>query len=141
MQRTAGAEDQKSIESREGIDASSGARRPVAAATAADAGAAPARSEAADTNEPDEPKPNRENEELGCDAGQKFTVQVHVESPVPPMREEEVGAESETPATFRSRLVEGVPVLKHAGGRGKPKAKVLWVTPDLSEIYYTQAGR
>ncbi|CAB1121430.1 unnamed protein product [Ectocarpus sp. CCAP 1310/34] len=43
-------------------------------------------------------------------------------------------------AAFRPRLVEGVPVLKY-GGRGKPKAKMLWVTPDLSEIFYTQAGR
>ncbi|CAM9304225.1 unnamed protein product [Ectocarpus sp. 4 AP-2014] len=43
-------------------------------------------------------------------------------------------------AAFRPRLVEGVPVFKY-GGRGKPKAKMLWVTPDLSEIFYTQAGR
>ncbi|CAN0420568.1 unnamed protein product [Ectocarpus sp. 12 AP-2014] len=43
-------------------------------------------------------------------------------------------------AAFRPRLVGGVPVLKY-GGRGKPKAKMLWVTPDLSEIFYTQAGR
>lgn len=52
---------------------------------------------------------------------------------------EEGGGEPDA-AAFRPRLVEGVPVLKY-GGRGKPKAKMLWVTPDLSEIFYTQAGR
>ena len=41
---------------------------------------------------------------------------------------------------FASRLVDGVPVLKY-GGQGKPKPKVLWVTPDLSELFYTRVGR
>ena len=41
---------------------------------------------------------------------------------------------------FASRLVDGVPVLKY-GGKGKPKPKVLWVTPDLSELFYTRVGR
>ena len=40
------------------------------------------------------------------------------------------------------RLVGGIRVLKYGGsGRGKTKAKTLWVTPDLSEIYYTAIGR
>ncbi|CAN0533361.1 unnamed protein product, partial [Ectocarpus sp. 8 AP-2014] len=52
----------------------------------------------------------------------------------------EEGRRDPDAAAFRPRLVEGVPVLKY-GGRGKPKAKMLWVTPDLSEIFYTQAGR
>lgn len=41
---------------------------------------------------------------------------------------------------FVPRLLDGIPVLKHSG-RGKPKGKTLWVTPDLSEIYYTSVGR
>lgn len=48
--------------------------------------------------------------------------------------------EGEVSSVFISRLVEGVPVLKH-GGRGKPKPKLLWATPDLSEIFYTNVGR
>lgn len=73
--------------------------------------------------------------------GAKGGLEVDVDSsPVPP-RLDQAGAESETPG-FRSRLVNGVPVFKYGGGgRGKPKPKVLWVTPDLSEIFYTQAGR
>lgn len=41
---------------------------------------------------------------------------------------------------FVPRLLEGIPVLKHSV-KGKPKEKTLWVTPDLSEIYYTAVGR
>lgn len=76
-----------------------------------------------------------EKEPQEVESGAEQGLRVDIESPRP----DEMGAESE-PAVFRSRLVEGVPVLKY-GGRGKPKAKVLWVTPDLSEIFYTQAGR
>lgn len=76
----------------------------------------------------------------GVEHEAKLGLEVDVESSVPP-RLDEVGAGSETPV-FRSRLVDGVPVLKYGGGRGKtPKPKVLWVTPDLSEIFYTQMGR
>lgn len=39
-----------------------------------------------------------------------------------------------------TRMLQGVPVLKH-GSRGKPKAKLLWVTPDLYEIFYTEVRR
>lgn len=42
--------------------------------------------------------------------------------------------------TFAPRLLEGITVLKHSL-KGKPKEKTLWVTPDLSEIYYTSVGR
>eukprot|EP00904_Undaria_pinnatifida_P008655 jgi/Undpi1/491/HiC_scaffold_10.g03957.m1 len=48
--------------------------------------------------------------------------------------------EHSTSDMFASRLVEGVPVLKY-GGKGKPKPKMLWVTPDLSELFYTRVGR
>lgn len=88
------------------------------------------------------PKPSPSNrEEVG--GVERGGLEVDAESRVPvPPRLEEVGreAEPETPV-LRSRLVDGVPVLKYGGGRGKPKPKVLWVTPDLSEIFYTQAGR
>lgn len=55
------------------------------------------------------------------------------------LEEVQVGENPRTTES-RSRLLGGVPVWKY-GGRGKPKAKTLWVTPDLSEIFYTQAGR
>lgn len=53
----------------------------------------------------------------------------------------EMNACDQATGVFMSRLVEGVPVLKHGSKGGKPKAKVLWVTSDLSEIFYTGAGR
>lgn len=40
-----------------------------------------------------------------------------------------------------TRLLSGVSVLKHSGGWGEAKAKVLWVSPDLSEVFYTNKGR
>lgn len=93
--------------------------------------------------EPDCMKPLPSDGEVeGVGSAARLGLEVDVELPllVPP-RLDDMGAESETPV-FRSRLVDGVPVLKYGGGgRGKPKPKVLWVTPDLSEIFYTQAGR
>ncbi|CAM9099172.1 unnamed protein product, partial [Scytosiphon promiscuus] len=62
-------------------------------------------------------------------------------APSSPRRPDEVQVgEDPRGKDFRWKLMDGVPVLKY-GGRGKPKAKTLWVTPDLSEIFYTQAGR
>lgn len=91
-------------------------------------------------DEPDcrKPLPNSGQVE-GLEHEVKPGLGVDFGSPVPP-RLDEMGTESETPV-FRSRLVDGVPVLKYGGGRGKPKRKVLWVTSDLSEIFYTQTGR
>lgn len=41
----------------------------------------------------------------------------------------------------RSRLLSGVAVLKHGSGRGKAKGKILRVSPDFSEVFYTAVGR
>eukprot|EP00903_Cladosiphon_okamuranus_P016696 g15391.t2 len=106
---------------------------------------APATAEAG-VGELDRTNPLPNNGEVGgVEQGWKLGLEVDVDSPVPvPPSLDEVGAGSEigtdTPA-FRPRLVDGVPVLKYGGARGKPKPKVLWVTPDFSEIFYTQTGR
>lgn len=41
----------------------------------------------------------------------------------------------------KPRLLSGVPVLKRGSGRGNAKGKVLWVSPDFSEVFYTAIGR
>ena len=96
-------------------------------------------STAAGNAEPDCAKSLPSNEQAGVEHEDEEGLEVEVEPPVSPTLDE-IGKESETTA-FRSRLVDGVPVMKYGGGKGKPKPKVLWVTPDLSEIFYTQAGR
>lgn len=104
--------------------------------------ASPTRSSTtAGNNEPDCTKPLPSNGEVEeVEPGAKQGLEMDVESSVPP-RLDDIGTESETPV-FRSRLVDGVPVLKYGGGgKAKPKPKVLWVSPDLSEIFYTQTGR
>lgn len=72
-----------------------------------------------------------------AEVGHGGTSKAHVESSMPLRREEH----PVTDGILISRLVEGVSVLKYGGGGGKPKAKMLWATPDLSGIFYTRVGK
>lgn len=71
----------------------------------------------------------------GNERPQQGEGNVDMSTPTPTTRKDD-GVQGVVP----THLVDGVRVLKHSG-RGKPKMKVLWVTPDLSEIFYTKIGR